>query len=67
MSDEITMGLRGLKCDCGNNMFFRFGPYPTPEEKGKLEDGLRWIYTCTVCADQLGIYQRSKMLKVADR
>lgn len=48
-----------IKCDCGSETFFKFGTYPIPGDK---DDGLRLIYTCMKCGDQLGVYQRSKML-----
>lgn len=47
-----------LRCDCGSKTFLRFGPYPLP---GEPDDGLRVIYTCSACGDQLRVYQGSKM------
>lgn len=47
-----------LKCDCGNDTFLIFGPYPRSESDDK---GLRKIYTCTKCGDQLRVYQASIM------
>lgn len=49
-----------LKCDCGNDVFLKFGPYPVG---GDEDTGLRLIYTCNKCGDQLRIYQASKMLR----
>lgn len=47
-----------MKCDCGSETFFSFGPYPLP---GDYDTGLRHIYTCTKCGDQLRVYQATKM------
>lgn len=50
-----------MTCDCGSNTFFKFGPYPLPGER--IDSGLRLIYTCSKCGDQLRVYKASKMPK----
>ena len=50
-----------MTCDCGNFAFLKFGPYPQP---GESDTGLRMIYTCTECGDQLRLYQGSKMVEM---
>jgi hypothetical protein len=47
-------GSPALVCDCGCSTFFKFGPYVDGESS---EPGLRLIYTCTHCGEQLRIYQ----------
>lgn len=49
--------MNGLVCDCGSTSFFVFGPYPLA---GEPDEGLRRIYTCSSCGDQLRVYQASK-------
>jgi hypothetical protein len=51
-----------LQCDCGSITFFKFGPYP---HAGKIDTGLRMIYTCSKCGDQLRVYQATRMLPEA--
>ena len=59
-----------MKCDCGSITFLKFGPYvddPTDlrnvstDGRSFVDHGLRWIYTCSKCGDQLRVYQGSKM------
>jgi hypothetical protein len=57
-----------LKCDCGGESFFKFGPFDDREDPVVFLDGvtsdmpgLRWIYTCSSCGDQLRVYLASKM------
>jgi DNA-directed RNA polymerase subunit RPC12/RpoP len=56
-----------MQCDCGSITFMKFGPYRDEERKeidGCADDlGLRWIYTCSKCGEQLRVYQGSKMGK----
>ena len=41
-----------LECDCGNSEeFFLFGPYTDDDELG-----LRRIFTCAKCGNQLRVY-----------
>ena len=53
-----------MQCDCGSVTFLPFGPFPQAGDKD--EDGLRMIYTCTKCGDQLRVYQASKRPKGFD-
>lgn len=46
-----------MNCDCGSSRFFVFGPYPL---RGEKDTGLRRIYTCSSCGDQLRVYQAGK-------
>jgi hypothetical protein len=51
-----------LRCDCGADLFLRFGPY----DDAKSDDtGLRWIYTCSSCGEQLRVYQTSPAWRAA--
>lgn len=49
----------GLRCGrCGSTEFMAFGPYTD-----KDEPGLRMVYDCIQCGDQLRLYQATKMVK----
>ena len=46
-------------CDCGSENLARFGPYTDDGPTGDGETsnpGLRWVFTCTRCGEQLRIY-----------
>jgi transcription initiation factor IIE alpha subunit len=48
-----------MHCDCGCEALMRFGPYN--DKDGSPEDaGLRWIFTCSRCGEQLRVYQTSE-------
>ena len=52
-----------LTCDCGNGEFFKFGPYSAWEVAEHV--GLKMIYTCTKCGEQLRLYQTSDAYRAA--
>jgi hypothetical protein len=54
LRESGLFGSPALVCDCGCCEFFKFGPYAEGEAS---EPGLRLIYTCTHCGEQLRIYQ----------
>lgn len=49
----------GLTCDCGGTSFMTFGPYDEERSLSTIDIGLRWIFTCTACDEQLRVYQTS--------
>jgi hypothetical protein len=50
-----------IACDCGNEEFF-----PFEFKEGESDDvGLRRIYTCTRCGEQLRLYQTSDRWRAA--
>jgi hypothetical protein len=58
-----------LQCDCGCSRFFRFGPYRDDASAwpGNADPGLRWVYTCTSCGEQLRVYQTGPLWRAARR
>ncbi len=56
----------GVTCDCGNGAFhvFTYGA-PSADDPRPQDPGLRRIYTCTRCGDQLRLYQASQMRRPA--
>ncbi len=62
MSGEI------LKCgQCGNKEFFQFGPYDDSKYKvspitGPITPGLKMVYTCTECGNQVRQYSDGRVV-----
>lgn len=49
-----------FSCDCGSSRFFVFGPYTDADELG-----LRRVYTCARCGEQMRLYQTSDKWRAA--
>lgn len=62
--EPMSPPVKPLECDCGSIIFLVFGPYRDDDSKpgDRTHDpGLRRIYTCGKCGDQLRVYQATKM------
>jgi len=58
-ADGDLSTLDRMHCSCGSDRFMRFGPYGAPGHAEPEDVGLKLIYTCSGCGEQLRVYQTS--------